>query len=111
MWSIAQDIHLVVENLGLAGLGLWNQRLIQNVENILANFLEFGLDLLAILADGTNVLIGTLGLFLLLDGRDDSPRSTSCAYDILVCNGEQIALIDGKLTTQLLRVSVFIFMP
>lgn len=54
------SIHFVVENLGLASLGLRDQALIENVEDILADLLKFGLDLLAVIADGANVLIGAL---------------------------------------------------
>jgi hypothetical protein len=57
----------VVKDLGLARLGLWNQGLVQNVKNILADLLEFGFDLLAIVSDGRYMLVGTFGLFLLLD--------------------------------------------
>ena len=59
--------HLVVEDLGLAGFGLGDQRVIEDVENILADILELGLDLLTIIADGLDVLVGALGFLLLLD--------------------------------------------
>ena len=81
-----QILHLVVEDLGLSRLGLGDQRLVQNIEDILADLLELGLDLLTVVSDGRNMLIGALGLFLLLDGRDDAPRSTSSTNDILVGN-------------------------
>lgn len=67
------DVHLVVENLGLARLGLGDERLVQDIEYILADALELLLDLLAVLADGLDVLLRALGLFLLLDGGDDAP--------------------------------------
>lgn len=66
-------LHLVIEDLGLSTLGLWNQSRIEDIENILADFLELLLDSLAVFADGSNVLIGTLGLFFLLNRGDDSP--------------------------------------
>lgn len=67
------NAHLVVEDLGLAGLGLGDQRVIQNVQDILADILKLLLDLITVLLDDTNVLVGTLGLLLLLDGGDDAP--------------------------------------
>jgi len=70
---IDKDIHLVIEHLGLSRLCLWDQRLIQDIKNILADFLEFSLDLLTVITDGRNVLVGTLRLFLLLDRRDYAP--------------------------------------
>jgi hypothetical protein len=54
------NIHLVVEDLGLARLGLWDERLIQNIKDILADFFEFGLNLLTIVTDGADVLVGAL---------------------------------------------------
>lgn len=63
----------MVEDLGLARLGLGDERLIEDVEDILADLLELGLDLLSVLADGANVLLGTLRLLFLLDRGDDAP--------------------------------------
>ena len=57
----------MVEDLRLARLGLWDQGLVQDIEDILADLLEFGLDLLTVVSDGLNMLVGALGLLLLLD--------------------------------------------
>jgi hypothetical protein len=62
-----KDVHLVIEDLGLSRLGLGDQRFIQNIKNILADFLKFSLDLLAVITNGRNMLVGALRLFLLLD--------------------------------------------
>ncbi len=91
----------MIENLRFASLGLRDQRLVQHIKDILAYTLEFGLDLLAIVANGANVLLGTLGLLLLLDGRDDSPRRTSSPDHVLVSNRKEISLIDCELATDL----------
>lgn len=96
-----RNLHLVVEDLGLAGLGLGNQGLVKDVENILADLLELGLNLLAVVADDTDVLIRALGLLLLLDGGDDAPRGTAGTDNVLVRNGKQITLINGELATDL----------
>ncbi len=85
----------MVKDLGLAGLGLGDERVIEDVENILADLLELCLDLLSVVADGANVLLGPLGLLLLLDGGDDAPGSSSCTNHVLVSDREQVALIDG----------------
>lgn len=103
--SLFADLHLVIEHLGLARLGLGDQSLVEDIENILADLLELAFDLLTIVTDGTDMLVGALGLFLLLDGRDDSPGSTSCANYILVCDGEEIALIDSEFAAKLFGVS------
>ena len=99
-----RDSHLVVEDLGLAGLGLGDERLVEDVEDILADLLELGLDLLAVVADGANVLLGALGLLLLLNRGDDAPRGTSCSDDVLVGDGKEVALVNGELTADLQSV-------
>lgn len=91
----------MVEYLGLSRLRLWDQRLIKDIKNITTNLLQLRLDLLTIFTDFSNVLVGALGLLLLLDARDDSPRCTSSTDDVLVSNRQEIALIDGKFTAKL----------
>lgn len=67
--NIGRDLvlHLVVEDLGLARLGLGDQGVVEHVEDILADLLEFLLNLLSVLANGGDVLVRALGLLLLLD--------------------------------------------
>ena len=96
----------MVEDLGLAGLGFGDQALVEHVEDVLADRLELLLDLLTILADGRHVLVGALGFLLLLDGRDDAPGRAPSADDVLVRDREQVTLVNGQLTPQLLRVSI-----
>ena len=57
----------MVEDFGLARLGLGDQGLVQDIKNILADLLKLGLDLLTVIADGRDMLVGALGLLLLLD--------------------------------------------
>ncbi len=95
------DAHLVVEDLGLAGGGVGDQGLVEDVEDILADLLQLALNLVAVLADGADVLVGALGLLLLLDGRDDAPAGTAGADDVLVGDREQVALVDGELAAEL----------
>ena len=93
--------HLVVKNLGLAAGGLRDQVLVENIEDVLADSLELLLDLDAVVADRTHVLLGALGLLLLLDGGDDSPRGPAGADDVLVGDAEEVALVDGQLEAHL----------
>src|SRR5689334_15000153 len=65
VWAIC--LHLVVEDLGLAGLGLRNQSFVEDIENVLADFLELCFDLLTVISDGSDVLVRALGLLLLLN--------------------------------------------
>lgn len=100
-------VHLVVENLGLSRFGLWNQGLVEDIEDILADLLQLGLDLLAVIANGRNVLLGSLGLLLLLDGGDDAPGGTTGSHDVFVCDGEEVTLIHTELATKL-KMSVIV---
>jgi hypothetical protein len=67
----------------------------------LADLLEFGLDLLAVVTDGRNMLISTLGFLLLLDRRDYAPGSTSSTNNVLVGNGQKVSLVNSKFSAQL----------
>lgn len=95
----------MVEDLALARLGLGDQGVVKDVEDILADLLELGLDLLTVVADDGNVLVGTLLLFFLLDRGDDAPRGTSGTDDILVGDGKEVTLVNGEFTTDLGIVS------
>lgn len=94
-------VHLVVKDLGLARFGLGDERLVEDVEHILADLLQLGLNLLAVVADDGDVLLGALGFLLLLDGRNNAPRGTAGANHVLVGDREEIALVDSELTAQL----------
>lgn len=91
----------MVEDLGLAGSSVGDEGLVKDVKDILADPLELLLDLGAVLLDGADVLLGALGLLLLLDGGDDAPRGTASTDDVLVGNGEQVALVNSELTAKL----------
>ena len=91
----------MVEDLALASLGLGDEALVEDGEDILADLLELKLDLLAVLADDTDVLVGALGLLLLLDAGDDAPGSTTGSDDVLVGDGKEVALVDCELATDL----------
>lgn len=95
----------MVEDLALARLGLGDQGVVKDVKDILADLLELGLDLLAVVANDGNVLVGTLLLLLLFDRGDDAPRGTSGTDNVLVGDGEEVALVNGEFTTDLFVVS------
>lgn len=83
----ADNAHLVVEHLGLASLGLGDQGLVKDVQDILADLLQLSLDLLAVITDDGDVLLRALGLLLLLDGGDDAPGGTAGTNNVLVSDG------------------------
>lgn len=49
------------------------------------------------------MLFRALGFLLLFDGGDDSPGGTASANDVLVRDGKQVTLIDGKFASDLMR--------
>jgi hypothetical protein len=72
--------------------------LVKNAENVLADLGELGLNLLAVLLDEADLGGVALGLLLLLDRGDNSPRGTAGANDVLVGNRQKVPLLDGKVT-------------
>ena len=86
-------LHLVEEYLGLLGGGVGDEGLLDDAEDVVADVDELGLDLgLVVLDDGHLV-----GVALLLDGGDDAPRRTAGTDDVLVGDGEKVALLNGEL--------------
>lgn len=47
----------MVEYLALAGLSLWDEAVVKHIEDVLADLLELGLDLLAVVADDADMLV------------------------------------------------------
>lgn len=85
----------MVKDLGLSGLGGWDQVLVKNVKDVLANLGELGLDLLTVLLDESNLAGVALGLLLLLNGGNDSPRSTAGTNHVLVGDRQKVALFNA----------------
>lgn len=63
----------MVEDLALTSLGGWDEVLVEDGENVIADIGELGLDLVSVRLDLLNLSSVALGLLLLLDGGDDSP--------------------------------------
>lgn len=102
----------MVEHLGLSGFRLGNQGLIKDIKDITTNLLQLRFNLLTVFTDLSNVLVGALSLLLLLDARDNSPRCTSGTNNILVSNGQEIALVNGKFTAKLwFRSNISVVVP
>ena len=97
-------LHFVVKHLRFSRLGFGNKRLVEDIEDILADALELSLDLLTIVTNSSDVFVRALGLFFLLDRRDDPPRRTARSHYVLVGNRKQVSLIDGKLAANLARL-------
>jgi hypothetical protein len=91
------DSHLVVEDLGLAGSGRGDEVLVEDLEDILADLGELGLDLLPVRLDHGDLSLVAFALLLLLDGGDDSPGCSSGTNDVLVGDGKEVSLLDSEL--------------
>lgn len=94
------DSHFVVENSGLSRGRRGDQVLVYDRQNVIANLGEFLLHLLAVTLDQFDIVLIPLRLFLLLNGRHDSPRGPSSTYDIFVSHRKKIPLLHGQLKVQ-----------
>lgn len=92
-----EHAHLVVEHLGLSRRSGGNKVLVENLEDVIANLGEFRLDLDSVLLDETDLGAVALRLLLLLDRSDNPPRGTAGADDVLVGDGQEVALLDGEI--------------
>ena len=97
MVPVVVPLHLEVEDLGLGGAGGGDKVGVEEREDAVADAGELGLDLGAVGADGGGVGLVPAALLLLLDGGDDPPRGPAGADDVLVGDGQQVALLDGEL--------------
>lgn len=97
-------LHLVVEDLGFSALSRGDQVAVKALKNVLADLGQLGLDLLAVLLDKTNLGLVALGLLLLLDRGNDAPRRASGTDNVLVGDGQKVALVNGELTGDLSRL-------
>ncbi|GER27328.1 ribonuclease HII [Striga asiatica] len=90
-------LHLQVEDLGVAAGGRSNEFGVEEPEDAVADVGELRLDLGSVTLDGGHVALVTAALLLLLDGGDDPPGGAAGAYDVLVGDGEEVALLHGEL--------------
>lgn len=86
----------MVEDLRLARGGRWNEVLVKDLEDVLTDLGELGLDLLPVGLDHVNLLVVSFALLLLLDGGDNSPRCSSSTNDVLVGDREEVSLLNGE---------------
>lgn len=59
-YVFGRSLHLVIEDLGLSGLGRGNEMLVQDLQDILADPGQFGLDLLAVFLDQSDLALVAL---------------------------------------------------
>lgn len=95
--AVVVALHLEVEDLGLGGAGGRDEVGVEEGEDAVADLGELGLDLAAVGPDGSGVGLVAPAFLLLLDGGDDPPGGPAGADDVLVGDGQQVALLDGEL--------------
>lgn len=95
--TVVVTLHLVVEDLGLAGLSGLDEVVVQDLQDVVADLGQLSLDLLAVLLDQGNLALVALGLLLLLDRGNNAPRGTAGTNDVLVGDGQEIPLLNGEL--------------
>lgn len=87
------SLHFEVKDLGVAGGGGGNKARVEELEDSVADVGELALDLGSVVADDSDVVLVASALLLLLDGGDDAPGGASGADDVLVGDGEEVALL------------------
>lgn len=95
--TVVVTLHLVVEDLGLAALSGLDEVLVQNLEDVIADLRQLGLDLLAVLLDQSDLGLVAFGFLLLFNRGDDSPRGTAGTNDVLVGDRQEIPLLNSEL--------------
>lgn len=99
--AVVVTLHLVVEDLGLAGAGVGDEVGVDEVEDVTADLVELALDGGDVLLDLLDLGVVAAALLLLLDGGDDSPGGTTGADDVLVGDAEKVALLNAELDVHL----------
>ena len=85
-------LHLVVEDLGLLGGGVGDERFLDDAEDVITDVAKLILDLhLVVLDDGHFV-----GVPLLLDGGYHAPGCSAGSNDVLVGDGEEVTLFNSQ---------------
>ena len=72
--------------------------LVKDIKDIVADLGKLVLNLLAILLNESNLGGVALGLLLLLNRRDYSPGSAAGTDDVLVGDGQEVALLNTQIT-------------
>jgi len=84
--SVVITLHFEVEDLSFGIGSLGDEAGVDEVEDFVAVFVELSLDLVLVASEEADIL-GSLLLFLLLDGGEGSPGSSSGADGIFEGNG------------------------
>ena len=92
--SVAVAIHRVAEHLRLSE---GNKVLVHQREDAVTGFLEFNFHCDGVLPRVSGLPFVALDLFLLLHAGDEAPSCTSTSNGALVCDLQQIPLLDRKL--------------
>lgn len=71
--------------------------LLEDFEDVLADFCKLGLDLLPVPLDHGNLVLVAFRLLLLLDGGYDAPRRSTGTYHVLVGDRKEVALFHRQL--------------
>ena len=95
--AVVVALHLVIEDLALARGSAGNEVHVEDLQNVLADLGQLGLDLVAVVLDHAHLPFVAFALLLLLDGRDDTPACPTRANHVLVCDAQKIALLNRQL--------------
>ena len=84
--SVVVTLHFHEEHFAFIGVGTGDQVVVQQVDDVVAVFVQLQLDFLFVLSEEVEFVGRVLGLFLLLDGAEGPPGSPPAADGVLVCH-------------------------
>ena len=94
--TVVVTLHLVIKDFRFAGGSGGDKVLVKDLEDILADLCKLRLDLLPVALNHGDLGLISFRFLLLLDGGDDPPRGAAGTDNVLIGDGEQIALLDCK---------------
>lgn len=90
--TVVVSLHFVIEHLGLLGRRVRDQALVDDVEDVVTDVDELGLDLRLVVFDDLHLV----AVALLLDAGNDAPRGSAGSDHVLVRDGQEVTFLDGQ---------------
>ena len=90
--DVSQEVslHFREEDLCFIALRIWHQRVLQKVQDVLANARKLSFNLLLVVLDFLDILCITFDILFLLNGREYTPCGPSSSHNILECDGQNV---------------------
>ena len=87
------SLHLEIKHLALIRVGVGDQLVLNDFQNVRANIFQLSLNLALVGLDKWQLV----HVALLLDGGNHSPAGAARSNDVLVGNGQKVSLFNAQL--------------